>query len=131
MDKIGICLLIASLLLVVQCKSPLEQYSIPVKLSKEDEKELLNSLKQGEALFKIHCASCHIKKIKRKKLIPNFTGSMLSNYSKSLITSTPEHKNTISPKQLKPEDLNKIITFLTFRKKDPNAPTFNLNGSKH
>lgn len=119
------------LILLVKCKSPMENYSIPVKLSKEDEKELLSSLKQGQSLFQVHCANCHVKKIKRKKLIPNFTGSMLNNYSKSLITSTPEHKNTISPKQLKPDDLNKIITFLTFRKRDPDAPTFNLNGSKH
>ncbi|MBX7181806.1 MAG: cytochrome c [Bacteroidia bacterium] len=131
MQKLGLWLCIPLLILAIRCKSPMEQYSIPVKLSAEDEKELLNSLKQGEALFKIHCAGCHVKKIKHKKLIPNFTATMLGNYSKNMINSTPEHKNTISPKQLRPEDLNKIITFLTFRKKDPNAPNFNLNGEKH
>ncbi len=104
-------------LLVVACTTRKVEYAFP-----EDAKslpgypELMEHLEKGKKLYKAYCTNCHGVFTKGKSDIPNFSRIQLDNYNANFMKKDP--KNHAVAKKLSQDQLNDIILFLTFIKKE-------------
>jgi len=88
-------------------------YDIPSYMPPERKTELLANLEKGKELFKRNCSGCHGIFKKGKDSIPNFTDKEIVNYMSAYQTN--DVKNHAVLKQLLPEELSMIMTFLKMR----------------
>ena len=70
---------------------------------------------KGLALWQLNCGKCHNQKVGNKIYVPDFTQMQLAGYE--LITGNKEHETNLSQAQISADELNNIITFLTYKKK--------------
>jgi len=111
----AICVL--SVMILFACTTRKVEYAFP-----DDAKalpgypELMEHLEAGKKLYKAHCTGCHGVFTKGKKGIPNFSRVQLDNYNSNFIKKDP--KNHAVAQKLSKDQLNDIIIFLTFVKKE-------------
>lgn len=89
-------------------------YDIPHELPPAMKDELIVNLEKGRILFKTYCSDCHGIFTKGKDGVPNFTEKEIVNYMTAYQAS--DEKNHAVIKQLLPEELSMILTFLRLRK---------------
>ena len=96
---------------VVGCQQPqIVTYNLT------DNHPLIPQCERGKDLFNIYCASCH-NTGKYKNIIPDFNSSQLSSYVIRL--SNSKHDGTLTEEKIPDEELDLIITFLRFKKANP------------
>jgi hypothetical protein len=72
---------------------------------------------KGQILYKINCAKCHNYKVRRKEYVPDFTKEKLLGYTLRISNTT--HRKELRDTIISTEDLDLIMKFLTFKKKNP------------
>jgi Cytochrome c553 len=119
--KYVIAILITGYLLVLtQCTTQRKvEYNIPDNYEGETRKNLIRMLDEGQKLYKINCSRCHGIFTKGKDSIPNFSKTQIENYRTAVIMDDP--KNHAVAQRIRPEDLDLILQFLTFRKQSAPA----------
>ena len=107
-------LFLVLVVMLVQCAVDRKTtYDIPEYLPTERKTELMANLEKGRILFKTNCSGCHGIFTKGKDSIPNFTEKEIVNYMTAYQTN--DKKNHAVMKQLLPEELSMIMTFLKLR----------------
>jgi cytochrome c553 len=102
-------------IMLIQCAVQKKTtYDLPGDLTPERETELLANLEKGKILYKTYCSSCHGIFTKGKDGIPNFTEKEIVSYMTAYQNN--DEKNHAVIKQLLPEELSMIMTFLRLRK---------------
>lgn len=99
-------------------------YELPNEMLPHVKVEYVNMCDRGAILFKLSCAKCHIKKVKGRKVIPDFPQEKLEGYSFRM--ENPAHESEIPETKVSTDELNLIITFLTYKKKS-NVPLLPVN----
>jgi mono/diheme cytochrome c family protein len=100
---------------MIQCSVEKKtSYDMPKDLSAERKAELVINLEKGQLLFKAHCSGCHGIFTKGKDSIPNFSEKEIVNYMAAVQSNDKNNHAVI--RQLLPEELSMIMTFLRLRK---------------
>jgi len=103
------------IVMMIQCAVEKKTtYDMPDGLSAERKTELMVNLEKGRLLFKANCSGCHGIFTKGKDSIPNFTEKEIVNYLTAF--QTDDKNNHAVMRQLLPEELSMILTFLRLRK---------------
>lgn len=103
--------------LLFACSTYKVEYAFPEDAKKmQGYDELMSHLEAGKKLYKVHCGKCHGVFTKGKKDIPNFSRVQLDNYNSNFLKKDP--KNHAVAAKLSKDQMNDIIIFLTFIKKD-------------
>ena len=101
--------------ILVQCATGDKiTYEIPPGQTAEKRKEIIADFSKGKELFRINCSECHGIFSGGKEKVPNFTTEQIDNYSARFLRH--DAKNHAVTKQMSPEQLSEILTFLKFRK---------------
>lgn len=101
----------------IGCAAHKVEYAFPEDAKKmQGYDELVSHLEAGKKLYKAHCTSCHGVFTKGKKDIPNFSRVQLDNYNSNFLKKDP--KNHAVAAKLSKDQMNDIIIFLTFIKKE-------------
>ena len=107
---------IISLLFLVSCTRNAKVYfDIPTQIPIAAQNEMKQICDKGLALWQLNCAKCHNQKVGAKLYVPDFTQMQLAGYE--LRTGNKEHETNLSQSQISADELNNIITFLTYKKK--------------
>ena len=89
-------------------------YIVPDTIIGESRIAMVKLLEEGQILYKINCSPCHGIFTKGKDSIPNFSKTQIEAYKASVLLDDP--KNHAVAQKIRPEDLEKIFEFLTYRK---------------
>jgi cytochrome c553 len=113
MKKISIIIVIS--LVIAQCTTQKRiEYVIPGEYTGQTRVNMEKMLQQGQTLFKIYCSPCHGIFTKGKDSIPNFSTTQIEAYKTAALLDDP--KNHAVAQRVRPEDLDMILQFLSFRK---------------
>jgi hypothetical protein len=90
----------------------------PVEMNANVKQDYIKICEKGAILYTIHCANCHNTKRKGKEFIPDFTTDQLETYK-------IRNSDTmgITEEKVSAEELGHILTFLTYKKKNPGYVT--------
>ena len=112
---ITLILLIILYLTITKC-TPQKQtaYVVPDTITGESRIAMVKLLEAGQTLYKLNCSRCHGIFTKGKDGIPNFSKTQIETYKASALLDDP--KNHSVAQKVRPEDLEKILEFLTYRK---------------
>ena len=101
---------------LLQCKTQNKlEYVIGDDVGEEAKKIYLERAEKGKILYKIHCSECHGIFSQGKDSIPNFTKQQIDNYHARSIVQLKTHSTV---RNLSPEQLDYVLTFLRLRKID-------------
>jgi len=102
---------------ILNCNTPKKiGYTIPDDYTGQSRANLVKYLDQGQKLFKLYCSRCHGIFTKGKDSIPNFSKTEIEAYKSAVLMDDP--KNHAIAQKIRAEDLNMILEFLAFRRKD-------------
>lgn len=102
---------------MVQCVSQKKaSYDLPAAMSPTVRAEYVKQCDKGQILYEINCGPCHTKKVKGKKVIPDFSSEQLIGYE--LRISNPKHESQLSETSVTAEELGYIMTFLSYKTKN-------------
>jgi hypothetical protein len=93
------------------------QYELPAEMLETVKTDYAKQCEKGQILYNLNCAGCHNKKVKGKMMIPDFTSEQLVGYA--LRVTNARHEASITEETVSTEDLGLIMTFLTYKKKNP------------
>jgi hypothetical protein len=96
-----------------QDKQDKTEYNLATHVSDENKKIFIERAEKGKILYKIHCTECHGIFSPGKDSIPNFTKQQIDNYHARSIIQLKTHS---SVRNLSPEQLDYVLTFLRLRK---------------
>ena len=113
-NKIAILAFIA-LISFPGCTSYKARYVIPAAFPERSKDELYALLEKGRILYNGNCADCHNTVFAGKNRIPGFTSLQIDNYATAVAGRNAKNHAVI--KQMSPEQLNQVITFLTYVKR--------------
>lgn len=110
-----IAILSACYLIQANCK-PQQQtaYVVPDEYTGQTRANFVAMLEYGQKLYKLNCSKCHGIFTKGKDSIPNFSKTEIENYAASALMDDPKNHAVIQ--KLRPEDLDMILQFLSFRR---------------
>jgi cytochrome c553 len=91
------------------------EYNMAAHVSDENKKIFIERAEKGKILYKIHCSECHGIFSQGKDSIPNFTKQQIDNYHARSIVQLKTHSTV---RNLSPEQLDYVLTFLRLRKID-------------
>jgi hypothetical protein len=91
-------------------------YDMPKELPDSLKKKFVKDFKEGAILYKPHCSSCHNKIVNGKEEVPDFSLPQLMDYE--LRFYYVEHQKPLTEELLSETDLNKIIHYLRYKKKN-------------
>ena len=106
-------------LLFAQCTRYKVTYSIPPDYPEARRKQIIEIFEKGEKLYKINCSECHGIFTKGKDKVPDFSVVQIDNYSARFLGGDP--KNHGVAKKMSAEQMNQVLTFLRYKKKNPKA----------
>jgi hypothetical protein len=89
-------------------------YVVPPEYTGKTKDNLVKMLEHGQKLYRIHCSHCHGIFTKGKDSIPNFSKTQIEAYKSSALFD--DSKNHTVVQKIRPEDLDMILQFLSFRK---------------
>lgn len=113
---IFIAILFPSLFLV-QCHTQKKvAYNVDMDALKKVNPELEAQINEGMLLYKKNCTSCHGIFTDGKKGIPNFSKEQLDGYRANFVKK--DKKNHAFAKDMTQLDIDKILLFLSLRKRD-------------
>lgn len=113
-----ILLILVSTILFVHCKSKqVITYEFPAAMSPAVQAEYAKLCDKGKILYDLNCAKCHTKYVKGKEVIPDFKAEQIEAYQIRVANS--EHEKNLGETQLTAEELGLILTFLSYKKKNP------------
>lgn len=92
------------------------EYNIYEGLQPEDKAFILSTVESGKGLYKEYCSNCHGIFTKGKEEIPNFSKEAMDDYKNSFVLK--DKKNHSVASDLTSEELDQILIFLTFYKRD-------------
>ncbi|MBY0426395.1 MAG: hypothetical protein K2Q22_12210 [Cytophagales bacterium] len=99
-------------------------YELPAAMLPHVKAEYAKMCDKGAVLYDLSCAKCHNKKVKGRKVIPDFPEEKLAGYSFRM--ENPAHESEIPETKVSGDELNYIITFLSYKKKS-NVPLLPVN----
>ena len=115
MKKSIIVTVVAWCLLMTQCAQQIKTaYIIPDEYTGQTRVNMEKALIAGQKLYKIHCSGCHGIFTNGKDSIPNFSKTQIEAYKSSALLDDP--KNHAVAQKIRPDDLDLILQFLSFRK---------------
>src|SRR6476620_11831625 len=89
------------------------EYTIGTDVSEANKKLFIERAEKGRILFKEHCSGCHGIYTKGKDGVPNFTKQQIDDYHARSIIAFKSHT---SVRDLSPQQLDYVVTFLRLRK---------------
>lgn len=92
------------------------EYNIYEGLQPEDKAYILTMVESGQGLYKEYCSQCHGIFSKGKDHIPNFSKEAMDDYKTSFVMK--DEKNHSVATNITSEELDQILMFLTFYKRD-------------
>ncbi len=106
-----------SLLLLVACTAQYKvTYEFPDTLPESIKTRYFQECNQGKVLYEKNCARCHNTIIKRQSVIPDFKQEKLVSYA--VRTANKKHESNMPEAIVSEKDLELIMTFLTYKKKN-------------
>jgi mono/diheme cytochrome c family protein len=103
---------------MIHCASPQKvMYELPAEMSEAIRSDYVKQCEKGQILYNINCAGCHTTKVKGKEIIPDFTSAQLVGYG--LRVTNARHETNITEESVSTEELGLIMTFLSYKKKNP------------
>lgn len=113
-----IALLILSSCVLIKCTSTKKaEYDFPAQMLPHVKVAYTDQCDKGQALYKTNCAKCHSYKVKGKTYIPDFKPEQLVGYT--LRITNPRHEASLTDTLITTEELGLIMTFLSYKKKNP------------
>lgn len=101
----------------VQCSSSRKSsYQFPDEMPAAMKANFSGRCDKGLQLFESHCAGCHVKIVKGKRVIPDFRPEQLEEYE--LRAKNSSHKKNLSEEVLSEDQLEYIVLFLKYKKKN-------------
>ncbi|MBK8089915.1 MAG: hypothetical protein IPK31_19445 [Chitinophagaceae bacterium] len=94
------------------------EYDLPIGMSPSVIPNFLERYNKGKALYKIICADCHNKKTNGKTVVPDFTPAQLDTYKRNFRQTNKEHTEKLTEKSMSENELDFIIYYLTYKKKN-------------
>ena len=105
---------------IIACASQKQvDYVLPVGMNPEITNVFLERFNKGKALYKIVCADCHNKKVNGKTIVPDFTPLQLDTYMHNFRQKNKEHSERLTVNSLSENELDYVIYYLTYKKKNP------------
>lgn len=89
------------------------EYTIGTDVSEANKKLFIERAEKGRILFKEHCSGCHGIYSKGKDGVPNFTKQQIDDYHARSVIAFKSHT---SVRDLSPQQLDYVLTFLRLRK---------------
>lgn len=115
--RITILLFFITLVCITSCGIQKEvRYEMPTGLSEINKKQFIQFFDQGEKIYGTSCANCHNKKVDKKIVIPVFTEEQLELYT--IRINNEQHSMKLSTRDLSDENLQKVVFFLKYKKKN-------------
>ena len=115
-NKIKVLGLIASILILAQCRAPyVPEYNWPDDLTKNQKEDYPELAADGFKYYKQFCSECHGITNRGKKKIPNFSKQELEDYNLRWQMSRGSIHGELE--ELTDYHLYTIMTFLEYRKK--------------
>lgn len=103
--------------LLMQCHTQKKvAYNVDMEALKKINPELESQINEGMLLYKKNCTSCHGIFTDGKKGIPNFSKEQLDDYRANFVKK--DKKNHAFAKNVTQEEIDKILLFLSLRKRD-------------
>lgn len=117
MKKITTVVLIVILYFAMAKCTPQKQaaYVIPDEYTGQTRANLIKMLEHGQTLYRLNCSRCHGIFTKGKDSIPDFSKTQIEAYKSSALLDDP--RNHAVAQKIRPDDLDMILQFLTFRRK--------------
>lgn len=91
-------------------------FDYPDDIKEEDKKAFVKKIKKGKILYNINCAKCHTTTVNSKQVIPDFSLPQLMDYE--IRFQYPEHQEDLKETNITVEELDMIIDFLRYKKKN-------------
>ncbi|MES2618937.1 MAG: c-type cytochrome [Bacteroidota bacterium] len=111
-------IVIIGAVLLIQCKAKQAiTYEFPPAMSPAVQEEYKKICDKGKALYDINCAKCHTTYVKGKEVIPDFNAAQIEAYQIRVLNET--HEKNLTETKLTAEELGLILTFLSYKKKNP------------
>lgn len=118
MKYLTFILITALIISFMHCATPQKvQFELPVEMAEAIKADYTKQCEKGQILYNLNCAGCHNKKIKGKTVIPDFSSEQLVGYA--LRVTNARHEASITEETVSTEDLGLIMTFLTYKRKNP------------
>ena len=92
-------------------------YELPDAMLPHVKVEYAKLCEKGKILYEINCGGCHSTRARRKVVIPDFSPAQLQGYS--LRVSNAQHEKNMPDTLVSAEELGVIMTFLSYKKKNP------------
>jgi len=112
--------IVSAVIFLINCTSANKiSYSYPDDIISDDtaKKKFVKQFNEGEVLYKINCAKCHSSTVHGKEIIPNFTLEQLENYE--IRIQNPKHEEDLRETNITLDELDEVILFLTYKKRNP------------
>lgn len=112
------CILVSfSFVLIFACTTQRKvTYEFPFSLPEALKARYVLQCDQGKLLYDKNCAGCHNTVVKGRRIIPDFSQEKLVSYA--MRTANKKHESNMSEKVINETDLELIMTFLTYKKKN-------------
>ncbi|MFO0321831.1 MAG: hypothetical protein ACK504_05330 [Bacteroidota bacterium] len=109
----------------VQCFAQKKvDYILPDNIKTDIEKKIfIKKFKKGLSLYKVNCEKCHTTVVNKKKIIPDFSLPQLLDYE--IRFAYPEHQDPMKEVIISKEQLDMILLFLQYKKRNEIAKTAN------
>jgi mono/diheme cytochrome c family protein len=91
-------------------------YELPSEMKPEVKTEYQKRSDEGYTLYRQNCAGCHTKTEGGRTIIPDFRAEQLRGYE--LREANAKHESRLGEDKLTTDELGKIMTFLTYKKKN-------------
>jgi len=97
------------------CMHKPPEYVIGPDVTGENRQLMIERFEAGKVLYKDNCASCHGIYGHGRDTIPNFTDTQIQNYMARGEIRNDQRNHSVS-RQLSPQQLDEIFTFLRLRR---------------
>jgi mono/diheme cytochrome c family protein len=91
-------------------------YELPPEMKPEVKTAYRKRCEEGYTLYRQNCAGCHTKAEGGRTIIPDFKAEQLRGYE--LREANAKHESRLGEDKLSTDELGKIMTFLTYKKKN-------------
>jgi hypothetical protein len=88
----------------------------PDDITEAGKADFVKTYNKGHILYNINCAKCHNKTQEGKQVIPDFSLPQLMDYE--IRIQYPDHQDPMRETNLSQEELDQVITFLRYKKRN-------------